>query len=124
MIALGTNDAVLPEDVRDFPSRVEQLLQAIGDVPVVWVTHTEAGAGREPANEVRVNDVIRALPAQHPNVTVLDLAPLLAAQPDLLGPDKLHYSAKGREWFAQHIADAASEVANGSVTGTSLSCRG
>ena len=48
VIALGTNDAVLPEDVRDFPSRVEQLLQAIGDVPVVWVTHTEAGAGREP----------------------------------------------------------------------------
>jgi lysophospholipase L1-like esterase len=113
VIALGTNDAVVPEDVRDFPSRVEQLLQAIGDVPVVWVTHTEAGAGREPANEVLVNDVIRALPAQHPNVTVLDLAPLLAARPDLLGPDKLHYGTEGKKWFAQQLADAASEVAGG-----------
>ena len=111
MVALGTNDAVLPEDVRDFPSRVEQLLQAIGDVPVVWVTHTEAGGGRDPANEVVVNNVIRGLPAQHPNVTVLDLAPLLAAQPGLLSDDKLHYGTDGKKWFAQQIADAASKAA-------------
>jgi lysophospholipase L1-like esterase len=107
VVALGTNDAVLPDDVAEFPSRAEQLLQALGDVPVVWVTHTEAGGGRDPANEVAINNVIRGLPATHPNVTVLDLAPLLAAEPGLLGPDKLHYSDLGRNWFAERIAEAA-----------------
>jgi lysophospholipase L1-like esterase len=111
VIALGTNDAVLPEDVRDFPARVELLLQAIGDVPVVWVTHTEAGGGRDAANEVLVNDVIRALPTTHLNVTVLDLAPLLAARPSLLSADKLHYGTEGRKWFAKKLAEAATKVA-------------
>jgi lysophospholipase L1-like esterase len=107
VVALGTNDAVLPEDVGEFPNRAQKLLQALGDVPVVWVTHSERGGGREPANQVTVNNVIRGLPAQHPNVTVLDLAPLLAADPTLLGPDKIHYSSLGRDWFAERLAEAA-----------------
>ena len=107
VVALGTNDAVLVADVGEFPNRAELLLQALGDTPVIWVTHTEGGGGRDPADEVAVNNVIRALPAQHPNVTVLDLAPLLAADPTLLSPDKIHYSELGREWFAERIAEAA-----------------
>jgi hypothetical protein len=74
----------------------------------VWVTHTEGGGGRDPGDERRVNDVIRAAPARHPHVTVLDLAPALASRHGLLGADRLHYSGRGREWFAEQIADAAS----------------
>ncbi len=107
VVTLGTNDAVFPADVQAFPARVEELLAALGPLSVVWVTHTEAGGGRDPAAERRVNDVIRALPATHPNVSVLDLAPVLAARPNLLGPDKLHYSGHGREVFAERIATAA-----------------
>ena len=107
VVALGTNDAVDPANVAAFPARLAQLLAALGPVPVVWVTHTEGGGGRDPADERGVNDAIRAAPAEHPNLTVLDLAPAIAARPRLLGPDKLHYSEIGREWFAQEIADAA-----------------
>jgi lysophospholipase L1-like esterase len=107
IVALGTNDAVNPADVAAFPARLERLLAALGPVPVVWVTHTEGGGGRDPAEELVVNEAIRAAPARHPNVTVLDLAPSIAARPRLLGPDKLHYSELGRQWFAQQLADAA-----------------
>jgi lysophospholipase L1-like esterase len=112
VIALGTNDTVIPDDVSAFASRADQLLQAIGDLPVVWVTHTETGTanGHNAAAEKQVNDVIRALPSTHPNVTVLDLAPELARRPNLLGPDKLHYSPSGRVWFADQIAKAASKA--------------
>lgn len=111
VVALGTNDAVFAADVQAFPARVDELLAALGPLSIVWVTHTEAGAGRDPADERRVNDVIRALPATHPNVSVLDLAPVLAARPELLGSDKLHYGAHGREVFAERIAAAARDRA-------------
>jgi len=110
VVALGTNDAGLATDVQAFPARADALLAALGPVPVVWVTHTEAGGGRAPADERRVNDAIRGLPVAHANVTVLDLAPLLAAHPKLLGTDELHYGARGREWFADQVAEAATQT--------------
>ena len=113
MVALGTNDAVVPEDAQAFAERAELLLQALGDVPVVWVTHTASGSTRDPANEQLINDAIRGLPALHPNVTVLDLAPLIALEPIVLSPDGVHYSEPGRKWFAEHIAEAASARVEG-----------
>jgi lysophospholipase L1-like esterase len=107
VVALGTNDAVFPEDVQAFPDRAELLLQALGGAPVVWVTHTAPGSSRDPADEQRINDAIRALPATHPNVTVLDLAPFIPLEPTVLSADGVHYSEPGQQWFAEHIADAA-----------------
>jgi lysophospholipase L1-like esterase len=113
VVALGTNDAVVPEDAQAFAERAELLLQALGDVPIVWVTHTASGSTRDPANEQLINDTIRALPAAHSNVTVLDLAPLITLEPIVLSPDGVHYSDPGREWFAEHIAEAASDRVEG-----------
>ncbi len=108
VIALGTNDAVNGADIDAFPGRVEQLLAALGQLPIIWVTHTESGGGRTPADAKRVNDVIRSLPATHPNVTVLDLAPEIAADPAVLSSDGIHYEGDGRGWFADKVAEAAS----------------
>lgn len=112
VIALGTNDAVFAPDVEAFAARAEELLAALGDLPIVWVTHTQAGGnGRDPADERHVNDVIRSLPSRHPNVTVLDLAPEIDSDPTILGDDRLHFSDLGVRWFAERIAEAAREVA-------------
>jgi lysophospholipase L1-like esterase len=108
VIALGTNDAVNGTDVDAFAGRAEQLLAALGQLPIIWVTHAETGGGRNPAAAKRVNDVIRSLPATHPNVTVLDLAPEIAADPGVLSDDGIHYQGDGREWFADKVAEAAS----------------
>ena len=62
----------------------------------VWVTHTEhAVQGREPEDERAVNDVIRAAPTCHPNVTVLDLAPEIDTNRVLVDTDALHFSEVG-----------------------------
>jgi lysophospholipase L1-like esterase len=108
VIALGTNDAVNGADVDAFGGRVEELLAALGQTPILWVTHTENGGGRAPGAAKAVNDVIRSLPATHPNVTVLDLAPEIAADPSVLSEDGLHYQGDGRDWFAEKIAEAVS----------------
>src|SRR4030095_5362055 len=52
VIALGTNDALLDENVAAFGARLDTLLDVISDVPVVWGTHTEHPVqGREAADE-------------------------------------------------------------------------
>lgn len=105
VIALGTNDALEDPNVAAFGGRFDALLDAVGDVPVLWVTHTERGGqGREPTNERAVNDVIRGAPARHANVTVLDLAPEIDANRALLDTDALHFSEVGQQWFAERIA--------------------
>jgi lysophospholipase L1-like esterase len=106
VVALAANDETNALDATTFAGRAEELLAALGPLPVVWVTHSQDGAAHPIEYEQQVNDVIRALPATHPKVTVLDLAPLLAAQPDLLGDDRLHYEGEGREWFADQLAAA------------------
>jgi lysophospholipase L1-like esterase len=110
VIALGTNDALLDENVAAFGARLDTLLDVIGDVPVVWVTHTEHPVqGREPADERAVNGAIREAPARHPNVTVLDLAPEIDANRALLDTDALHFSEVGQRWFAEQVTRAAQE---------------
>lgn len=108
VVALGTNDSVSGGDIAAFPGRAMQLLGALGQVPIIWVTHTESGGGKSPADEKAVNDVIRSLPATYPNVSVLDLAPEIAADPSLLSRDGIHYQGDGRDWFADKVAEAAS----------------
>jgi lysophospholipase L1-like esterase len=109
VIALGTNDETNALDTTTFAGRAEELLAALGPLPVVWVTHSQDGVAHPIEYEQQVNDAIRALPATHPNVTVLDLAPLIAASPDVLGDDRLHYEGDGREWFAEQIAAAVEQ---------------
>ena len=111
VIALGTNDALLDENVGAFAERLDALLDAIGDVPVVWVTHTEhAVQGREPEDERAVNDVIRAAPTRHPNVTVLDLAPEIDTNRALVDTDALHFSEVGQQWFAEQITEVVASL--------------
>lgn len=110
VVALGTNDAAEPENVAAFGQRLEALLSELGDVPVVWVTHTEGGVQHPPEAERAVNDEIRAAPDRHPNVTVLDLQPEIDADGALLDDDGLHYSPAGEEWYADRIAEAAARA--------------
>jgi lysophospholipase L1-like esterase len=107
VVALGTNDATTAIDATTFGGRARELLDALGPLPVIWVTHTEDGVAHPPEYERQINDAIRALPTSYPNVSVLDLAPRIAAEPGVLGDDGLHYEGDGREWFAQQLADAA-----------------
>jgi lysophospholipase L1-like esterase len=116
VIALGTNDEINAIDATTFAGRADELLAALGPLPVVWVTHSENGVVHPIEYEQQVNEAIRALPATHPNVTVLDLAPQIAGTPDVLGSDHLHYEGDGREWFAERIATAAEAASEGAAT--------
>jgi len=107
VVALGTNDTTARADVDAFGSRLDTMMRAIGDRPVVWVTHVErrpfevAGGGRS------VNEAIRTAVVRWRNLTVLDRTALLGLDPTLLRDDGLHFTDVGMTAFGNGIAAAA-----------------
>ena len=107
VVALGTNDTTTRADVVRFSARLDTMMRAIGDRPVVWVTHVErrpfevAGGGRS------VNEAIRTAVVRWRNLTVLDRTALLGLDPTLLRDDGLHFTDVGMTAFGNEIAAAA-----------------
>jgi lysophospholipase L1-like esterase len=106
VVALGTNDTTSRADVDAFPDRIDAMMRSIGDRPVVWVTHVDPRPAQVEGGAAAINAAIRDAPARWPNLTVLDRAPALAADPSLLGDDGLHFTDTGQAAFADEIANA------------------
>jgi len=110
LVALGTNDAVDAGNAEAFGERLDRMMAALGDRPVVWFTHFEGRPEPIGSSARMVNAAIRAAPSRWKNLTVVDLASDLEADPSLLRADVVHFSATGRAWFAEQLANAASRA--------------
>jgi lysophospholipase L1-like esterase len=111
VVALGTNDTLTQQTLDAVPKEIDQMMRALGNRPVVWVTHTNDRPASVRGAGTKVNEAIRAAEARWPNLTVLDLADDIEDDPGLLGADRLHYSPRGEKFFADEIADAAADEA-------------
>jgi hypothetical protein len=107
VVALGTNDTGTPADVEAFSARLDAMMRAIGDHPVVWVTHVEHRPFEVAGGAHSVNAAIRSARARWPNLTVLDRTARLANDPSLLRADGLHFTDAGMVAFGNEIAAAA-----------------
>jgi lysophospholipase L1-like esterase len=110
VVALGTNDTSDQGDVDAFPAELDRMMEAIGDRPVVWVTHVDPRPFEVPGGAKAVNAAIRAAPARWPNLTVLDRTPVLTEHPELLREDALHFTPAGMQSFADAIRKAAADA--------------
>lgn len=110
VVGLGTNDALAQGDVLAFPARLDQMMDELGDVPVIWLTHVDDRPGAVAAAGRTINQMIREAAARWPNLTVLDFATAIAADPGILHSDALHFSPRGMQVYAQAIADVTQEV--------------
>jgi hypothetical protein len=109
VVGLGTNDAVEPLDVLTFAGRLDQMMELIGDRPVVWITHVDDRPAAPAAAGRSVNAAIRAAPLRWPNLTVLDFTASMAEDPTILRADGLHFSASGMKVYGTAIALAATD---------------
>ena len=106
VVGLGTNDTHSDDEVAQFPARLDQMMQALGDPPVIWLTHVDDRPGA-PASAGRANNAaIRAAPARWPNLTVLDFTLEMAQNPYILSPDGLHFTPEGMRIYAEKITEA------------------
>jgi hypothetical protein len=109
VVGLGTNDALESADVLAFPARLDQMMELLGDRPVIWITHVDDRPGSSEGAGRTINEMIRAAPDRWTNLTVLDFTVTMAEDPTILHPDALHFTVAGRKVYAQEIARASSE---------------
>jgi lysophospholipase L1-like esterase len=106
VVALGTNDTRSAASVQAVAGHIDEIMRALGRRHVIWITHVDDNRFAIPNGGRIVNDTIRAAMKRWQNLTVLDLAPDLAAHPELLQDDHLHYSASGMQFYAFAITEA------------------
>jgi lysophospholipase L1-like esterase len=112
VLALGTNDAadVAVGSSVDMTQRIERMMSAIGNQPVMWVnvkTLLGSGAYAE-ANMERWNQaVVQACP-RYPNMRVFDWASVV--HDGWFIADGIHYTSAGYEARARLIAKALAQA--------------
>jgi hypothetical protein len=104
VVGLGTNDTGNTNDIERFPARLDRMMQALGDRPVIWITHVSKRPGAPASAGATINEFIRAAPERWPNLTVLDFGVDIEHDPTILSYDNLHFSPNGMQAYAARIA--------------------
>jgi hypothetical protein len=114
VFALGGNDtanvSVVDGTHEDRVARIERMMSAIGDDPVMWVnvfTLKTSGAYRN-ENMVLWNEALQEVLPRYPNMRVYDWAS--AVQEQWFQDDDIHYTSAGSAWRAALIANALAEA--------------
>lgn len=106
LVGLGTNDASDPRNLQRFPGRLDQMMTALGNRPVIWITHVDDRPGAPPTAGRAINAFIRDAVDRWPNLSVLDFAKTIREYPTVLRGDGLHFSPEGMHVYAREIAAA------------------
>jgi len=108
LVALGTNDLQHSTRPAFHAARIRELLDAIGDVPVVWVDVYRADQRHYPRLSITYNRLLRRVTAEYPNVVaVVDWHSLVTANRSWMAFDRLHLQAGGYRARAQVYVEAS-----------------
>ena len=112
VLALGTNDAadVYVGSNVGLSARIDRMMSAIGDQPVMWVNVKSlvASGPYAESNMQRWNAALVQACARYPNMRVFDWADV--AKDSWFIPDGIHYYSPGYAARAHLIADALAEA--------------
>ena len=106
VVGLGTNDAIDPQNLQRFPARLDRMMTALGDRPVIWITHVDDRPGAPPSAGRAINAFIRDAINRWPRLSVLDFAKVIATDRTVLQVDGLHFSPVGMHLYGLKIAAA------------------
>ncbi len=111
VIMIGTNDAanVAAGAGTGIEERINRVLYAIGDQPVLWVDAVTTGVSSAYRNSSMQawNDVLYRIAAERENVAVVPWSQLV--RPEWFQSDGIHYNQEGRAWRAAITALALAQ---------------
>ncbi len=113
VFALGGNDtanvSVIDGSRQDRVARIERMMSAIGDDPVMWVNVFTLKTSGPYRNEHMVlwNEALQEVLPRYPNMRVFDWASVV--QPEWFVDDNIHYNSAGSAYRAALIANALAE---------------
>lgn len=116
VIALGTNDAASVNSETKRRSRINQMMKAIGNEPVMWVNvwmdhspNAETHSTYTKERALAWNATLESMQSQYTNMSIYDWETVVRANPSWLSGDKIHYNSNGGKQRAKLIAAAASQ---------------
>lgn len=110
IVALGSNDLQQSYKPAFFEAEIRELLAVIGDIPVVWINVLRTDASYYPKRSAMFNRVLLRLTSEYPNLTVMDWASMLSANPKWFAFDRLHLQPRGYRERATVYVEAAQSL--------------
>lgn len=107
IIGLGSNDLQHSADPAFYAKRIRELLDLVGDIPIVWFNVWRTDAPYYPKRSATFNATLIEVVADYPNVTIADWASIVTANPKLMAFDGLHLQPVGYRLRAQMYVEAA-----------------
>lgn len=107
VVGLGTNDVIPDHLTTDVAGRIDDLVDAAGGAPVLWLTLATTMRDRPGAGTF--NAALVAAVDRHPNLTLVDFGPEWDVHPEWFAVDGLHLGPEGRAAYADAVAHAVDE---------------
>lgn len=106
IIALGSNDLQHSGDPAFYERRIRELLDLVGNIPIVWFNVWRTDSAFYPSRSSTFNATLVDVVADYPNVTIADWASIVVANPKLMAFDGLHLQPVGYRLRAQMYVEA------------------
>lgn len=97
IVALGTNDVFFLSRPREYATLIRELMNTIGNVPVVWMNVHRVESPTTKRRSTIFNTTLERVLAEYPLASVFDWATLAQTTPNLTAWDKIHLTDAGHE---------------------------
>lgn len=111
IVALGTNDVAILTKRREYVAVIQELMNTIGNVPVVWVNVHRIDSATTARQSQRFNATLVSILANYPLASVYDWATVAKNNPKVIDPDKIHLTPLGHEVRTKVYLELAATLA-------------
>jgi lysophospholipase L1-like esterase len=118
IVALGTNDVFFLSKRREYATLIRELMDTIGNVPVVWVNVHRVESPSTVNRSRLFNDTLERVIAEYPLASTFDWSGVVKSNPQVMAWDKIHHSAFGYEVRTKAYLDLAATLAQRVIDAT------
>lgn len=118
IVALGTNDVYFLSKRREYATLIRELMDTIGNVPVVWVNVHRVESPSTVNRSRLFNTTLERVLAEYPLASTFDWSGLAKQNPQVMAWDKIHHSAFGYEVRTKTYLDLAATLAQRVIDAT------
>jgi lysophospholipase L1-like esterase len=111
LVALGTNDVFFSGKRAVYETLIRELMNTIGDVPVVWMNVHRVESATTARRSQLFNTTLQRVLAEYPRATPYDWVSLATSGPRFMAADKIHQSASGYELRTMAYLEIAGTLA-------------
>jgi len=111
IVGLGTNDVYFLSKRREYATLIRELMDTIGEVPVVWVNVHRVESPSTVNRSRLFNDTLARVIAEYPLASTFDWAGLAKKNPTVMAWDKIHHSPTGYEVRTKVYLELAATLA-------------